>query len=80
MTTIGTHPTACATKSRAGPVAAGSQPMTDSGKTGRSRISRRAILAAAGVVVVSPFAAAAWGYDPDWLVVRRYAANVPRLF
>jgi len=54
--------------------------MTDSGKTGRSRISRRAILAAAGVVVVSPFAAAAWGYDPDWLVVRRYAANVPRLF
>jgi len=53
--------------------------MTDSGKTGRSRISRRAILAAAGVVVVSPFAAAAWGYDPDWLVVRRYAANVPRL-
>ncbi len=53
--------------------------MTDPGKTGRSRISRRAILAAAGVVVVSPFAAAAWGYDPDWLVVGRYAVSVPRL-
>ena len=25
------------------------------------------------------FAAAAWGYDPDWLVVRRYAVSVPRL-
>ena len=53
--------------------------MTDSGKMGRRRISRRAILTAAGVVVVSPFAAAAWGYDPDWLVVRRYAVSVPRL-
>ena len=53
--------------------------MTDSGKLGRRRISRRAILAAAGVVVVSPFAAAAWGYDPDWLVMRRYAVSVPRL-
>jgi predicted MPP superfamily phosphohydrolase len=53
--------------------------MTDTGKVGRRRISRRAILAAAGVVVVSPFAAAAWGYDPDWLVVRRYAVSVPRL-
>jgi hypothetical protein len=64
MATIGTHRTACATRSRAGPVAAGSQPMTDSGKLGRRRIGRQAILAAAGVVVVSPFAAAAWGYDP----------------
>ena len=36
-----------------------------------------AILAAAGVVVVSPFAAAAWGYDPDWLAVRRCASRRP---
>src|SRR5271157_606765 len=79
MTTISTHPTACATRARAGPLAAASQPLTDSGKMGRRRISRRAILAGAGAFVVSPFAVAAWGYDPDWLVVGRYAVSVPRL-
>ena len=30
-------------------------------------------------MVVSSFAAAACGYDPEWLVVRRYSVTVPRL-
>ena len=53
--------------------------MKGSETKGRCQISRRAVLVGAGGVAVSPFAAAAWGYDPDWLVVRRYSVTVPRL-
>ncbi len=79
MTTIGTHPNTCVPRARAGPVTEASPRPTNSGNTRRRGISRRGILAAVGAAGLSPFAAAAWGYDPDWLEVRRYTVSVPGL-
>ena len=53
--------------------------MTDAVTKSRRRISRRTWLLGAGGVLASPFVAAAWGYDPDWLVVRRHTVAVPGL-
>lgn len=76
---VGTHSSDCATRKRAGPVAVANPRLTDSEHRDRRGISRREILAAVCGVGASPFAAAAWGYDPDWLMVRRYVASVPGL-
>ena len=53
--------------------------MRVSGTNGQHRISRRAALTGAGGIVLSPFALTAWGYDPDWLVTRRYSVSIPHL-
>jgi predicted MPP superfamily phosphohydrolase len=53
--------------------------MTEPTKPGRLKITRRKFLVGTALATGSPVAAAAWGYDPDWLTVQRHKVAVPGL-
>lgn len=54
-------------------------PQAPSEKPARIRLSRRKLLMGAGLAVGVPAASVGWGYDPDWLTVKRHQVDVPGL-